>query len=53
MPSCREVRERHPEIATHPRIHVVNLAGEAVGRQPLCHGSGIQEGPINAICWRA
>jgi hypothetical protein len=30
-----EVAERHPERTTDPRVEMVDLAGEAVGRQPL------------------
>jgi hypothetical protein len=42
-----EVRKRHPECAANLRLEMVDLAGEAVGRQPLGHGFGIEEGAKN------
>src|SRR2546429_2552858 len=39
-----EIRKRHPECAANLRLEMVNLAGEAVGRQPLGHGFRIEEG---------
>src|SRR5207249_11739388 len=38
---------RHPECAANLRLEMVNLAGEAVGRQPLGHGFRIEEGAKN------
>jgi len=47
-----EVRERHLAAAAHPRIHVMHLAGEAVGRQPFGHGIGVEEGAVDAFSRR-
>ncbi len=44
-----EVGERHPVSPAHPRIDLVNLAGEAVGRQPLRHGIRIEESSVDAV----
>src|SRR3954447_25020017 len=42
-----EIRKRHPECAANLRFKMVDLAGEAVGRQPLGHGIRIEEGAKN------
>src|SRR5262245_15192293 len=42
--ACREVGERHPECAANLRLHMVDLAGEAVGRQPFGHRICVEEG---------
>jgi len=42
--ACREVGERHPECAANLRLHMVNLAGETVGRQPFGHRIRLEEG---------
>jgi hypothetical protein len=44
-----EVRERHPVAASDARVHLMDLAREAVRRQPLGHRVGIEEGAIQAI----
>src|SRR5882672_11750044 len=44
-----EIRERHPECAADFRLQMVDLAGEAVGRQPLGHGFRIEEGAKNLL----
>jgi hypothetical protein len=36
-----EIGKRHFVGAADPRIHVVNLTGKSVWRQPLDHGVGI------------
>ena len=45
----REVRERHPEGAANPCIQMMNLAGEAIGRQPFGQGIGIQKRAVDAL----
>ena len=44
-----KIRERHLVGAAHPGIQVVNLAGEAVRRQPFDHGVGIEEGAVDSL----
>src|SRR5207249_2173833 len=44
-----EIRERHPECAANLRVEMVNLAGEAIGRQPLGHGVRVEEGAKNLL----
>src|SRR5262249_41292676 len=48
-----EVRERHPISAADARIHLVDLADEAVRREPLRHRIGIKERPIHTLGRRA
>ena len=48
-----EIGEGHPEAASNFGIHVVDGGGEAVRRQPLAHGSGVDEGAIDALRRRA
>src|SRR2546430_2734741 len=36
-PPGREIRERHPIPAAHPRIHLMHLARKPIRRQPLHH----------------
>ena len=45
----REVRERHLVGATEAGVHVMHLAGESVGRQPLDHRVRIEEGAIDPL----
>jgi hypothetical protein len=45
-----EVGERHPVRAADLGVQLVHLAGEAVRRQPLDHGVGVEEGAIDALC---
>jgi len=44
-----EIGERHPERAAHLRVHLVHLAGEAVGRQPFRHRIRIEESAVDAL----
>jgi hypothetical protein len=44
-----EVRERHPVAAALLRIQLVNPAGEAVRRQPLDHGVGVEKRPVDPL----
>ena len=44
-----EVGERHLVRAADSGVHMVNLAGEAVRRQPLGHGVGIEERPVDPL----
>ena len=44
-----EIREGHLVCAADPGIHMVNLAGESVWRQPFSHGVGIKERPIDSL----
>src|SRR6185436_4249952 len=46
--TTREVGERHAEGASHARLHVMNLAGEAVRRQPLGQAVGVEKSLVNA-----
>ena len=46
-----EVCERHLIGATYAGVHVVNLAGEPVWRQPFDHCIWIKERPIDLL-WR-
>jgi len=48
-PAGAEVRERHAMAAADACVQVMNLAGEAVRRQPLRHRVGIQEGAVDAL----
>ena len=43
----REVRERHLVGTADPGIHVMNLAGETVWRDPLRHRVSIQKRPVD------
>ena len=45
----REIAKGHPEVAAHPRLHVVNRAGEAEVRKPLRQGIGFKEGAIELL----
>jgi len=45
----RVVGERHPVRAADARVEVVDLAGEAVRRQPLGHRVGVEERPVDAV----
>ncbi len=45
----REIRKRHPVGAADLRIQMVDLAGEAVRREPLDHRVGVQERAIDAL----
>jgi hypothetical protein len=45
----REVGERHPEGAADLGVQMVDLAREAVGRQPFGHGIRIEEGAKNLL----
>src|SRR6202030_2671248 len=47
--ACRKVRERHLVGAANFGIHVVNLAGETVGRKPLGHCVSVQKCAIDAL----
>ena len=44
-----KIGERHLESPTDFHIHVMNLAGEAVGWQPLGDGVSFQKGAIDAL----
>src|ERR1051326_4583916 len=44
-----EVRERHPVAAADARVELVDLAGEAVRREPLGHGIGVEEGAVDLL----
>src|SRR6185436_11176283 len=43
-----KVGERHLVAAAHLGIHLVDLAGKAVRRQPLVHGIRVDEGLVDA-----
>src|SRR4051794_8059366 len=45
----REVREGHLERAADFRVHVMDVAGKAVRRQPFCHRIGIEERAIDLV----
>src|SRR5215831_15653782 len=47
--SCREVFERHPEFATNLRLHPLDLARKAVGRQPFGRGICFEEGSVDLL----
>jgi len=47
--SCREGRERHLESAADLGVQVVDLAGEAVWREPLDHCIRVEEGSIDSF----
>jgi hypothetical protein len=49
--ACREVREGHPVGPAHASVGVVNLACEAVRRQPFRHSVRIEESSID-LFWR-
>ena len=49
--AAAQIRERHPVTAADFGVHVVNLAGEAVRRQPFGQRIGIEEGAVDAL-WR-
>jgi hypothetical protein len=44
-----EVRERHAESASHLRVEVVHLAGEAVRRNPFDRCVRVEERPVHAL----
>src|SRR5262249_35904233 len=44
-----QVLERHAVLAAHASVHLVDLADEAVRRQPLRHRVGIEEGLVDAV----
>jgi len=48
-----EVGERHSVAATDSSVHMMNFAGEAIGRQPFHQGVGVGEGTIEAFGCRA
>src|SRR5476651_2089648 len=47
--TCAEVTEGHLVCTTNTGIHVVDLAGEPVGREPLRYRIGFEEGSIDAF----
>jgi hypothetical protein len=51
--SRSEIGERHFVGAPHFRLQMVDLAGEAVGRQPFGHRIGIEKRPIHSFRRRA
>jgi hypothetical protein len=48
-----EIRERHFEATTHPRIHVMHLACEAVWGKPFVHRVCVDERFVDALGRRA
>src|SRR5207248_1107777 len=44
-----EVPKGHLVAAADPRLQLVNRAGKAVGRQPLRHRIGLEEGAIDLL----
>src|SRR6185295_2934803 len=48
---CGEVREGHLVRTADLGLDVLDLACEAVRRQPLCHGIGIEERSIDPLRW--
>lgn len=44
-----EIGERHAEGAANMRMQMLHGAGEAIGRQPLCHRIGLKEGAIDPL----
>src|SRR5688572_13163189 len=47
--SRRKVRKRHSVGAAHLDVHMVDLAGESVGGEPLGHGVSVEKRPIDAF----
>src|SRR5437773_4231394 len=47
--SRREVFERHPEFAANLRLHLLDLARKAVGRQPFGRGICFEEGSVDLL----
>jgi hypothetical protein len=47
--AVREIGERHAPGAVDLGVHLVHLAGETVGRQPLGHRLGIEEGAVEPL----
>ncbi len=45
--AAAEIAEFHAKPAADPRIHLFDLAGKPVGRQPLGHRIGIEEGAVD------
>src|SRR6266436_3128280 len=45
----REVRKRHLVGAANLGVHMVNLAGKAVRREPFGHGVGFKKRPIDSF----
>lgn len=44
-----EVGELHAVAAAHARVHLEHAPREAVRRQPLGHGVGVQKGAVDAL----
>jgi len=45
----REILERHPEAAADLAIELVDVADEAVRRQPLGQGRAVREGTVDLL----